>query len=142
MAALTDEEVKREEAFMKGLPRVNIGALLLPPIWGPAHGFWVTILYYPAWLLADNVFYAAYEAPTTLSIIIAILMFAMLLGITIAFSIVAQPIAAHRADAKGTSRQTYLKHERAWAIGCAIGGAIMIALATWYNLSWRPYVVV
>ena len=48
MAQLTDEEIAREDEFLKGLPRFNIGAFLLPPIWGAAHGFWVTILFYPA----------------------------------------------------------------------------------------------
>lgn len=140
MAQLTDEQVKREEAFMKGLPRMNVGAFLMPAIWGPAHGFWVTILYYPAWLLADNVFYAAYESPTPLALIIAVLTFVILLGITIAFSIVAQPIAAHRAEAKGVSRQTYLKRERIWIGVSALIAVVFLGLATWYNLDWRPYV--
>ena len=71
MMTLTDEQIAQEDAFLKGLPRLNIGALLMPPIWGPAHGFWVTILYYPAWLLADNVFYAAAQEPTPLALVIA-----------------------------------------------------------------------
>ncbi len=141
MAGLSDEEVKREEAFMKGLPRVNVGALLMPPIWGPAHGFWVTVLYYPAWLLADNVFYGAYSAPTPLSIILALLTFAALLGVTVAFSIVAQPIAAHRAEDKGQTRAEYLKRQRIWAVASAVIGIIFIVLATYYNLVLRPYVV-
>lgn len=141
MAGLTDEEVKREEAFMKGLPRVNVGALLMPPIWGPAHGFWVTILYYPAWLVADNVFYAAYEAPSALSVIIAVLTFAILLGVTIAFAIVAQPLAAHRAEERGVSRAEYLRRQRRWVVISACIAVVFLALATWYNLAWRPYVV-
>lgn len=141
MAKLTDEQVKREEAFMKGLPRVNVGALLMPAIWGPAHGFWATILFYPAWLIADNVFYAAYESPTTLSVIIACLTFVILLGIAIAFSIVAQPLAAHRAERAGVSRATYLKREKIWIVVSAIIAVVFIALATWYNIAWRPYVI-
>lgn len=141
MAGLTDEQVQREEAFMKGLPRVNLGALLMPPIWGPAHGFWVTILFYPAWLVADNVFYAAYEDPTPLALIIAALTFAILLGVTIAFAIVAQPLAAHRAEAKGVTRAEYLKRQRIWTVVSAAIALSFLGLATWYNLAWRPYVV-
>ncbi len=140
MAGLTDEQVRREEAFMKGLPRVNVGALLMPAIWGPAHGFWVTILFYPAWLVADNVFYAAYENPTPLSVIIAALTFVILLGVTVAFAIVAQPLAAHRAEARGVTRAEYLKRQKAWIIVSAIIAVAFLGLATWYNLAWRPYV--
>lgn len=142
MAGLTDEQVRREEAFMKGLPRVNVGALLMPAIWGPAHGFWVTILFYPAWLVADNVFYAAYEDPTPLSIIIAALTFVILLGVTVAFAIVAQPLAAHRAEARGVTRAEYLKRQKVWIIVSAIIAVAFLGLATWYNLAWRPHVAV
>ncbi|MEG0459959.1 MAG: viscotoxin-A3, partial [Gordonibacter sp.] len=59
-AGLTDEQIANEERFLEGIPRLNIGALFLPPIWGPAHGFWASILFYPVWLFADNTFYAAW----------------------------------------------------------------------------------
>ena len=45
MAELTDQQIAEEEEFLKGLPRVNIGALAMPGIWGPCHGFWVCILF-------------------------------------------------------------------------------------------------
>ncbi len=137
---LTDEQIQREDAFLKGLPRINWGALLMPPIWGPAHGFWVTVLYYPAWLVADNVFYGAFQEQTVLSFVIAALTFVLLLGITIAFAIVAQPIAAHRAEDRGISRADYLKRQRIWAIASALIGLVMIGLATYYNLEVRPHV--
>lgn len=140
MAELTDEQIEAEQRFMKGLPRFNVAALLMPPIWGPAHGIWVTILYYPIWLFVDNLFYATYVDPQPLSVILSITAFVLLLGITIAFSIVSQPIAAHRAEDRGVSRQKYLVRQRYWAIGCAILAIIMIALATYYNLVIRPTV--
>lgn len=139
MAELTDEQIAQEEKFMRGLPRVNIAALLLPPIWGPAHGFWITILFYPAWLLADNLFYAAVSEPTALSVIAAISVFIVLLGVTIAFSIVSQPIAAHRAEDRHISRETYLRRERYWAIASVICALAMLGFATYYNLAIRPF---
>lgn len=139
MTQLTDEQIAAEKEFMKGLPRFNVAAFLLPPVWGPAHGLWVTILYYPIWLFVDNLFYATFEDPQPLSIVFTVLAFAILLGITIAFAIVSQPIAAHRAEDRGISRATYLKRQRAWAIGCAIGAVIMLGLATYYNLGIRPF---
>ncbi len=135
---LTDEQIMREEKFLKGLPRVNWGAFFMPPIWGPAHGFWVTILWYPAWLLADNVVYWATEAPTPLSVILAVLTLVILLVVTVVFAIVSQPFAAHRAEERGTSRETYLRRERIWAIASFLIAAVMVALATYYNLAIRP----
>ena len=140
MTELTDEQIKAEDAFLKGLPRFNIGAFLMPPIWGPAHGIWVTILYYPAWLLIDNLLYATWENPTPLAIILSVLAVLIALGITIAFAIVSQPFAAHRAEEKGVSRAKYLSNERKWAVISAIIAIVMLVLATVYNLNVRPFV--
>ena len=132
---LTDEEIAREEKFLKGVPRVNIGALFLPPIWGPAHGIWAAILFYPIWLFADNAFYAAFATPSALSIMIV---FVLLTAATVAFSIVSQPFAAHRAAERGVSREKYLSRQRIWAVVSIIVGCVMIAAATYYNLVIRP----
>ena len=94
MAELTDEQIAQEDEFLKGLPRINVGALFLPPIWGPAHGFWVTILFYPIWLFADNMFYAAWTERTPLAIVVALVVFATLTAGTVAFSIIARKRAA------------------------------------------------
>ena len=135
---LTDEEIAREEEFLRGVPRLNIGALFLPPIWGPAHGFWATILFYPLWLFADNTFYAAYSAPGALSIVFAVIVFALLTAATVIFAIVSQPMAAHRAAERGVSKEKYLARQRVWAVVCVIVGVIMIAAATYYNIAIRP----
>ena len=130
---LTDEEIAREEKFLEGVPRVNIGALFLPPIWGPAPGMWAAILFYPIWLFADNTFYAAFATPSTLSIVFAVIVFVLLTAATVAFSVV----AAHRAAKHGVSREKYLSRERIWAVVSVIVGCVMIAAATYYNLAIR-----
>lgn len=135
---LTDEQIAQEKEFLAGMPRFNIAAFLMPPIWGPAHGMWVTIFFYPLWLVADNVFYGAYEEPSVLAIILASIVFIILLGITIAFAIISQPFAAHRAESMGVSRETYLRRERWWILASAILAVLMLALATYYNLAIRP----
>ena len=135
---LTDEEIAREEKFLKGIPRVNIGALFLPPIWGPAHGMWAAILFYPIWLFADNTFYAAFSAPSVLSVVFAVVVFVLLTAATVAFSIVSQPFAAHRAAEHGVSREKYRSRQRAWAVASVVVGCVMIAAATYYNLAIRP----
>lgn len=140
MAELTDEQIKAEEEFLRGMPPINIGAFLLPPIWGPAHGMWATIVYYPIWLFADNVFYAAWSERTPLAIGVGAVVFVTLLAITLVFARLSQPFAAHRAVARGISKERYLKRERVWAVACAVVGAVALAAATYYNLAVRPTV--
>lgn len=86
---LTDEQIAEEEKFLAGLPRVNLGALFLAPVWGPAHGMWAAFLFFVAWLFADNVIYAATVEPTAMNVVLAILMAAGLVGATAVFAIVA-----------------------------------------------------
>ena len=138
MAGLTDEQIAQEDKFLEGIPRMNIGALFLPPIWGPAHGIWATILFYPLWLFADNVFYAAFSQRTALSIVVAVLVFASLTAGTVVFAILSQPFAAHRAASRGVSKQTYVRRERIWAYVSVIAGCAMIVAATYYNVVIRP----
>ena len=138
MAELTDEQIAAEEKFLQGIPRWNIGALFLPPIWGPAHGIWVTILFYPLWLFADNSFYAAYAQGTPLAIALAVVVGVVLVAVTLLFARLSQPFAAHRAVARGVSKQTYVKHERICAVVCVVVGLAMLAFASYYNLMIRP----
>ena len=140
MAELTDEQIAREEEFLKGIPRVNIGALFLPPIWGPAHGMWAALLFYPIWLFADNTFYAAWTERTPLALIVAAVVFLTLTAGTVAFSLVGQPIAAHRAASRGVGKEAYLRRERICTVVSVVAGLAMIAGATYYNLVIRPTV--
>lgn len=135
---LSDEQIRAEEKFLKGVPRVNIAAFLMPAIWGPAHGIWVTILYYPLWLLADNCFVGAFVARTPLSIAFAVIVAVALFAMTLAFSIISQPLALHRAVEMGVSKETYLRRQRVWAIAMAVVAAIALAAATYYNLCVNP----
>ena len=97
MTELTDEQIAREEKFLEGIPRLNIGALFLPPIWGPAHGMWAAILFYPIWLFADNTFYAAFTERTPLAIGIALIVLLTLTVGTVVFAILGQPFAEPRS---------------------------------------------
>lgn len=137
MAELTDEQIAEEDKFLEGLPRMNWGAFFMPGIWGPAHGFWVCILFYPLWLFIDNMLYTAYADPTPLSIGIAVLCGILLAALTVAFAIVSQPFAAHRAENKGMSREQYLKRERIWSVVSLVLAIAALAWATYYNLNVR-----
>lgn len=135
---LTDEQIAREEEFLSGIPLLNIGAFFLPPIWGPAHGMWATILFYPIWLFADNMFYAAYAERSLLAIVVAVVVGLVLAVLTLVFARLGQPFAAHRAASRGMDKEEYLKRERIWAVVCVVVGCIMLAAATYYNLAIRP----
>lgn len=140
MAELTDKQIAAEKKFLQGIPRFNVGAFVMPAIWGPAHGIWAAIIFYPLWLIADNMFYAAYTAQTPMSIALAVVAFAVTLVVTVAFSLIGQPIAAHRAAARGKSKEEYLKTQRIWAVVCIVIGVVALAAATYYNLAIRPTV--
>lgn len=140
MAVLTDEQIQHEEEFLQGIPRINLGALFMPPIWGAAHGIWAALLFYPVWLFADNTFYAAFTERTPLAIIIALIVLVTLTAITVAFSLIGQPFAAHRAAERGVSKEDYLRKQRIWSVVSVIIGLLMIAGATYYNLVIRPTV--
>lgn len=142
MAELTDEQIAEEEKFLKGLPRVNLGALFLAPVWGPAHGMWAAFLFFVAWLFTDNVIYAATVEPSVMSVMLAAAMVVVLVGATVVFAIVAQPLAAHRAESLGVSRETYLRRQRIWAVVGAVVAVAVVAFATWYNLDIRPFLEV
>ncbi|MBE6472470.1 MAG: viscotoxin-A3 [Coriobacteriaceae bacterium] len=137
MEELTDEQIREEEKFLKGLPRVNWGALLMPGVWGPAHGFWICILFYPLYIFIDNLFFAAYTTQEAWVIALAVIGGLLLFGATVAFALISQPIAAHRADDKGVTREQYLKRERIWAVVSLVLAVAALSWATYYNLCVR-----
>lgn len=135
---LTEQEILQEEAFLADVPLLNVGALLMPPIWGAAHGDWMTILFYPIWLFCDNLFYAAWSSPSPLSIAIAVIAFVTLTLLMLAYARISSPRSAHRAAAMGKTREQYLRTERIWAVCMAVLAVLFLAGSTWYNLSIRP----
>lgn len=140
-----EEENEKEvrayrEALMEGLPALNLGALFMPPIWGPAHGIWITILYYPIWLFADNLLYAAYANPEPLSIALAVLMAVILAAVTIVFAKISQGYACQRALKRGKTKETYLKEQRIWALVSGLIAVVFLAAATYYNVVIRSTV--
>ncbi len=137
MGHSASRESRKREEITDGLLPINIGALLMPPIWGPAHGIWITILYYPVWLLADNLFYGVYQSPTPLSVSLSVIAFVVLAGVTILFARASQGYACQRALSQGKTKEEYRKRQRVWAIAMGVLAFAMIAWATYYNLFLR-----
>ena len=136
--ALTDKQIEAEEEFLKGVPRFNLAAFLLPPLWGPVYGFWITILFYPAWLFMDNLLYSACHNPSPVIVAMALIVCVTYVIFCTAFSLVSQTLAYHRAHAKGVSKEKYLKQQRIWAVVAVVIAALMLGFATYYNLEVRP----
>lgn len=123
---------------MEGLPPLNIGALFMPPIWGAANGIWLAIIYYPVWLLADNLFYGAYSDPQPLTVVLSIITAVILALVTIVFARAGQGYACQRALSMGKTKEQYLKSQKKWAVAMVLMAVVMIAAATYYNLVIRP----
>lgn len=132
------QETPIEEISLEGLPPLNLGALFMPPIWGPAHGIWITILYYPAWLLIDNLFNGVYENPQPLTITLAVIAGLILAGVTIVFARASQVYALRRDLSRGKTKEQYRKRQVIWAVTMGILAAVMLGAATYYNLVIRP----
>ena len=117
---------------------VQYAAALLPPsIWGPAHGLFLTLLWYPVWLFADNLFFAAYSVGSTFSYIAAILAFVILTLFTFYFAYAIQPRAALYCIERGKTKEQFQRRQKIWAVVGIIVGILMLAFATYYNLCLR-----
>ncbi len=131
------KEIKYRNQLLKALPPINLAALFMPPIWGPANGIWVTILYYPLWLFADNLFYSAYSNPSPLAIVFSVIVAILLAVITILFARISQGYAAVRALDRGKTLEEYKKRQKIWAVAMGLLALAMIIGATYYNLVIR-----
>jgi uncharacterized membrane protein len=127
-----------QEQIMEGLPPINIGALFMPPIWGAANGIWLAILYYPVWLLADNLFYGAYSNPQPLTVGLSIVAALVLAFVTVVFARAGQGYACQRALSMGKTKEQYLRSQKKWAVAMVLLAVVMIVAATYYNLVIRP----
>lgn len=110
------------------------------PSGGAANGIWLAILYYPAWLLADNLFYSVYLDPQPLTVGLSIVAALVLAFVTVVFARAGQGYACQRALSMGKTKEQYLKSQKKWAIAMILLAVVMIAAATYYNLVIRPTV--
>ncbi|MDR1359311.1 MAG: hypothetical protein LBJ48_08200 [Coriobacteriales bacterium] len=133
------------EPDLSGLPRINWGALLMPAVWGPVHGQWITILFYPLWLFADTsltnavIFGGLGSGLLSTGGLATILAATVVLG-TAAVTFLYASTAGRKAYLRVAERMTlqeYLARERVWTVVCALIALLFIVLATWYNLAVR-----
>lgn len=125
-----------EDDPLPHMPRMNWGALFMPALWGPVHGQWYMILFYPLWLVLDNLVYAAVHG--TGNVVIAVISSALTAAFMIYYALHANAWGYVRVASDKTPEE-YLRRERVWTVVFLIMGIAFLVLATWYNIARRPY---
>jgi hypothetical protein len=114
------------------LPRFNLAAFLIPPIWGPAHGQWVGAIFLPMWLFMDSIISSADRGGvgTTVAAVVVV-------GCTLAFGAFfakrGNGLAYRRVCAR-MSVDEYVRRERIWAIASVPVAAALVGWALWFHL--------
>lgn len=137
----SDAEAAMVQDYLEGMPQLNIGALLMPPIWGPPKGLWVTIVWYPLWVFADNCLFAWYSLGTPLTAVLGIITLVLLVAVSIAFARYSSVYAALKAVQKGKTKAEFQRTERIWAVVSIILAIAVLAFATYFNLNLRAPLV-
>ncbi|MCL2528910.1 MAG: hypothetical protein FWE41_01035 [Coriobacteriia bacterium] len=124
-----------EEIDFSGLPKYNLGALFMPAVWGPAHGQWISILFYPLWLFADTsitnaVLFGGFTYILAASVIIGTAALTIFYARTVGYKAYAR--VAHKV-----TKEQYLKSQRKWTVISILIAIVFAAFATWYNLTIR-----
>ena len=113
------------------LPRFNLAAFALPPVWGPAHGQWVGAIFLPLWLFTDSIVETALQGGPEAQ-------FGALIAVSFTFA--AQAFFAKRGNGVAwrhvAARMTvaeYVRRERVWVALAAPVGAALLAWAAYYR---------
>ena len=113
------------------LPRFNLAAFALPPVWGVFHGQWVGVLFVPIWVFVDS-------AASTASRGIVSLVGAVVLAL---FTVIFQVFFAKRANgviwrntAGHMSVDEFRRRQRLWAVFCVPLGIFVYAWMIHYRL--------
>ena len=114
------------------LPRFSLGAFLMPPIWGPAHGQWAGAFFLPIWLFADSAIVAAARGGG-LQWIGAAVVIAGTLGFEYFFARKANGVAYRRV--MGTmSVAEFTRRERIWGYAMIPLAAALIGWGLYFDL--------
>lgn len=113
------------------LARYNLAALLIPPIWGPAHGQWAGVVFLPIWLFADSIVASASAGPIAAAVAVIVVL------ATAAFQVVFARRAngmAYRRIWESTTIEQFARVQRRWSYFAVPMGALMLGWAVWYRL--------
>ncbi len=113
------------------LPRFNLAAFLVPPVWGPGHGQWAGAVFLPMWLFMDSVVASA-EGRGGLAVGAAAVV-AITFGMQAWFASRANGLAWRRI-ADRVSVEEYLRRERIWLAVCVPLAVLIYGWGLYYRL--------
>lgn len=125
----------REDEPLPHMPALNVGALFMPALWGPVHGQWYMILFYPLWLVLDNLIYGAVHGSGMA--VLAVVASLLTAAFTIYYALHANSWGYVRAAADRTPDE-YLRVERRWSVVFVLIAIAFLVFASWYNVAVRP----
>ena len=130
--ALTGRILLDADEPVPSLPRFNLAAFLIPPIWGPAHGIWAGAIFLPIWLFADSVIVSAVRYGERGQWIGAALVIAATLAFEYFFARRANGVAFRRIMHKATAGE-YARRQRTWAIVAIPVAAALIGWGVYFD---------
>jgi len=113
------------------MPRFNIAAFLIPPLWGVWYGQWAGVFFVPLWIFTQN----AWEAVQGRSFAWYVPAYAILV-VNVLFMLFFARKAnglAYRHVCKKQSLQTFLARQRIWAAAAVVFWVVVIA----WQVAWR-----
>jgi len=133
--AMAGDIVLAEAEAVPALPRFNLAAFLIPPIWGPAHGQWAGAILLPIWLFADSILRNAAVTPggwagaaVVVSVTLAMMGWFGKRGNGLAWRRVADRVPVER----------FVRTQRIWAIVAVPVAVALLGSALYYDLVVLP----
>lgn len=134
-SGVTGRVLLADDEPVPALPRFNLAAFLLPPIWGPAHGQWEGVIFLPLWLFADSVFRSAGSSTATL--VAAVVIAAGTLAAMAWFGKRANGLAWRRVWQEVTV-EAFVRRQKAWMAVAVPIAAVLIGMALYFDLVVLP----
>ncbi len=130
--AVSGTVILAEDEPVPQLPRFNVGAFLVPPVWGPAHGLWAGAIFLPMWLFMDSVIATAIGRGSA-SAAGGVAIVALTLGAQAWFAKRANGLAWRRVSDR-VPIEEFARRERVWAVALVPVAALLIGWAVYYRL--------
>ena len=121
-----------EDEAVPELPRFNLAAFLIPPIWGPAHGQWAGAVFLPIWLFMDSIIASAGRGGMVTRVAATVVVVS-----TLAFGVFFARHAnglAYRRVCERMSVDEYVRGQRVWTVVSIPAAAAIIGWALWFHL--------
>ncbi|NTW28481.1 MAG: hypothetical protein HGA39_03855 [Coriobacteriia bacterium] len=134
--AITGNIVLIDGEPVPSLPRFNLAAFLIPPIWGPAHGEWTGVIFLPIWLFMDSVIASA-EGGGPLRLITASIVVLITLAFQFWFGRRGNGLAFRRVCDR-VRIDDFVKRQRIWAAVAVPAFALLLGWAFYFHLVLEP----